>query len=50
MTPPPIKPMPETIFAATREGSRTSRPSARISVNPYFEIRMISAEAHEFKF
>ena len=45
MTPPPMKPMPETICAAMREGSRTTRPWASMSVKPYFETSMMSAEA-----
>ena len=43
MTPPPMKPMPETICAATRDGSSTTRPLFSTSVNPYFEISMNSA-------
>ncbi len=38
-----MNPIPETIWAATREGSSTtSRPIT--SKNPYFEISMNSAE------
>jgi hypothetical protein len=40
----PMKPMPETICAATRDGSMTTC-SASTSVKPYFDTNMINAEA-----
>jgi hypothetical protein len=43
MRPPPMKPIPVTICAATREGSRTMRLVSRMSEKPYFETRMIRA-------
>lgn len=36
MTPPPMKPMPETICAAIREGSRTTRSCRRTFREPIF--------------
>ena len=43
MTPAPRNPTPVTIWAATREGSRTTRRGRRTSVNPYLLISMNSA-------
>ena len=45
MTPPPMKPMPDTTCAATRDGSSTTRLFASTSMKPYLEISMISADA-----
>jgi hypothetical protein len=44
MTPPPMNPIPETIWAAMREGSRTTRPVSSMSVKPYLGTSMISAD------
>jgi hypothetical protein len=41
--PPPMNPIPETICAATRDGSRTT-PCPTTSENPYLDTSMISAE------
>jgi hypothetical protein len=38
-----MKPIPETTCAATRDGSRTTRPFARMSMNPYFDTSIIRA-------
>ena len=43
MIPAPKKPTPETIWAATREGSKTIRPVARTSAKPYLLTSMINA-------
>jgi hypothetical protein len=43
MRPAPKKPMPETIWAATREGSSTTVPATITSAKPYLLINMISA-------
>ena len=43
ITLPPMKPIPDTTCAATRDGSRTIRPFARMSMNPYFETSIIRA-------
>lgn len=42
ISPPPMKPMPETIWAATRDGSSTT-DSPRMSEKPYFDTSMNSA-------
>ena len=44
MTPPPMNPIPVTIWAAMREGSRTTRPFSSMSVKPYLETSMINAD------
>ena len=44
MRPAPMKPMPETIWAAIRDGSSTTRSRLMMSQKPYFEISMKSAE------
>ena len=43
ISPPPMKPMPETTPAATREGSRITRPSLSTSLKPYLLMMMNSA-------
>ncbi|CPW42708.1 Uncharacterised protein [Mycobacteroides abscessus] len=43
MIPAPRKPIPETICAATRDGSRITMPSASTSSNPYLLTNKISA-------
>ena len=42
--PAPMKPMPETIWAATREGSRITVFSSSTSKKPYLLMIMNSAE------
>ena len=37
ITPPPMNPIPDTTWAATRDGSMTIRPFDRTSMKPYFE-------------
>ena len=44
INPPPMNPIPDTICAATRDGSRITRWE-RTSVKPYFETSMIRADA-----
>ena len=43
MMPPPMKPIPDTTCAATRDGSSTILPFARMSMNPYFETSINKA-------
>ena len=45
MMPAPRKPMPETIWAATRDGSTSTVPGTRTSLNPYLLTSRISAAA-----
>ena len=45
MMPAPRKPMPETICAATRDGSTTTSPSCNTSRNPYLLMSKINAAA-----
>jgi hypothetical protein len=45
MMPAPRNPMPETIWAATRDGSTSTVPAARTSLNPYLLTSSISAAA-----
>ena len=45
ITPPPMKPIPDTSWAAIRDGSSTTRPGASVSLKPYFEISMNKAAA-----
>ena len=40
MTPPPMKPIPDTICAATRDGSTTTRSFRSTSIKPYLEMSM----------
>ena len=42
--PPPMKPIPDTICAAIREGSSTTRPESRMSVKPYLDTNITSAD------
>jgi hypothetical protein len=44
ISPAPRKPIPETIWAATREGSSTTSFGNSTSKKPYLEIIMKSAE------
>jgi hypothetical protein len=44
MIPAPKKPMPETIWAATRDGSSSIVCADRTSPNPYLLINMINAD------
>jgi hypothetical protein len=43
ISPPPMKPIPETTCAATREGSRLTPGTAERSLNPYFDTSMKTA-------
>ena len=43
ITPPPMKPIPDTICAATRDGSTTTRPGSKTSLKPYLDTSMNSA-------
>src|SRR5690606_20017830 len=43
ISPAPMKPMPETIWEATRDGSRLTSSSSRTSVNPHLLTSMNSA-------
>ncbi len=45
MMPAPRKPMPETIWAATRDGSTTTRPSCSTSEKPYLLTSRMRAAA-----
>src|SRR3984957_18898612 len=44
MRPPPMKPIPDTICAAIREGPSTTRPDSRTLVKPYLETNITSAD------
>lgn len=44
ISPPPMNPTPETIWAATRDGSTTTRRGARTSVKPNLLTSTINAE------